>query len=238
MAVPFTSWCCESRRNGRMRPPRRPPPKCDSRPPAVCASWHVACTGAAAMPSPLLRPALAFLAVVAISLLAGCNSGRYHAGSYPHVSYNAANWTPEESVLLGFGIVSTADVMAANAAESANKNANERSNDGALVAPLPPSSRGKTPSSDDAVPAFDQIRARSALAAVDLAACRQQGLPQGHGHANVTVRPDGTISSVVTDAPRDISPSGAACVRERLGATVLPPYRGAPIVVGTTWFVR
>jgi hypothetical protein len=104
-------------------------------------------------------------------------------------------------------------------------------------APLPPASvRDRVPDPEP-LPAFDGARARSALSSVDVAACRELGVPRGYGHAKVSFNPSGEATKVVVDEPSGLSPAAARCIGDRLGTVAVDPFRGSYVTVGTTWFV-
>jgi hypothetical protein len=79
---------------------------------------------------------------------------------------------------------------------------------------------------------------RSALGDAPVASCKERGLSPGYGHAKVTFGPDGHPTKVAIDAPPNLGPEAVGCVGEKLGAVVVPPFDGAPVSVGTTWYVR
>jgi hypothetical protein len=104
-------------------------------------------------------------------------------------------------------------------------------------APLPPaSSRDRVPDPEP-LPAFDGARARSELSSVDVADCREAGVPRGYGHARVSFNPSGEATKVVVDEPSGLSPRAYRCIGDRLGTVTVAPFRGSYVTVGTTWFV-
>jgi hypothetical protein len=88
-----------------------------------------------------------------------------------------------------------------------------------------------------AAPPFDANAARNALAAVDLAGCREAGAPRGYGHAKATVNPSGDISKVVVEEPAGMPPAAVRCVGEAVGRVTVPEFSGSFVTVGTTFFV-
>lgn len=86
-------------------------------------------------------------------------------------------------------------------------------------------------------PPFDAKRARTALAEIDVARCREVGAPRGYGHARVTFNPAGDISKVVVDEPSTLSAPAVRCVGEAIGRATVPEFSGSLVTVGTTWFV-
>ncbi|WP_394834828.1 hypothetical protein LVJ94_50860 [Pendulispora rubella] len=103
--------------------------------------------------------------------------------------------------------------------------------------PLAPSRRDRVPDDDDEAPPFDAAKARTALAAIDLASCRAAGAPRGYGHATATFNPAGNISKVVLDTPSNLTASAVSCIGYALGTATVPVFRGSLITVGTSWFV-
>jgi hypothetical protein len=99
----------------------------------------------------------------------------------------------------------------------------------APLAPSPPP--GISP------PAFDAKAARSALADVELDACRAAGAPRGYGHAKATINPSGDISKVVVDEPAGMSVGAVKCIGDAIGRVTVPEFSGSFVTVGTTYFV-
>jgi hypothetical protein len=105
-----------------------------------------------------------------------------------------------------------------------------------VYVPPPPSSRDSRLA--DPPPRVDAPAARQALAQAPVASCKERGLPAGYGHAKVTFGPDGHATKVLIDSPPNLSAEAVACVGEKLGAVGVAPFEGAPVVVGTTWYMR
>ena len=82
--------------------------------------------------------------------------------------------------------------------------------------------------------AFDPVKARAALAAVDLSACKDA---RGHGHATITINPDGVISKIAIDSPKGLSPSSIECIGAHLAAANVAPFEGSLVTMGTSYFV-
>jgi hypothetical protein len=99
---------------------------------------------------------------------------------------------------------------------------------------VPPASASRAETSTGR---FDAPAARAAVAAQDLRTCRARGVATGWGHANVTFAPGGNVERVDIDAPAGLSADAVACLGEKLGAAVAPPFAGAAFTVGTTWFI-
>jgi hypothetical protein len=109
-----------------------------------------------------------------------------------------------------------------------------------VTAPAPPASVAPSPR-DSAAPSDPPARvdapgAREALAKAPVASCKDRGVPTGYGHAKVTFAPNGHATKVVIDAPANLAPEAVACVGDKLGAATVPPFDGAPVTVGTTWY--
>jgi hypothetical protein len=100
----------------------------------------------------------------------------------------------------------------------------------------PPSPRDTAPAEPSV--GVDAAAARGALGQADVAGCKARGLPGGYGHAKVTFGPDGHAIKVLIDAPANLGPDTVACVGDKLGAVAVPPFDGAPVTVGTTWYAR
>jgi hypothetical protein len=84
---------------------------------------------------------------------------------------------------------------------------------------------------------FDLGASQKALHAVDVEDCADRGAPRGYGHARVTFRDDGACTHVVIDAPAGLGSDAVACLGDRIGAARVAPFEGAPVTVGTTYYV-
>jgi hypothetical protein len=102
---------------------------------------------------------------------------------------------------------------------------------------MPRSPRDLTPTREPA-PTLDPRVLRAAVERVDLSPCRAEGVPDGFGHARLTLRPDGSVSKVHIDAPSGMTREAALCLGTELGAARVPPFSGSSITVGTTFLVR
>jgi hypothetical protein len=68
--------------------------------------------------------------------------------------------------------------------------------------------------------------------------CREHGLPDGYVHARFTFAPTGRAQRIVIDSPGGVGPDALACLRDTLSHATVPPFTGAPVVTGHTWFLR
>jgi hypothetical protein len=84
---------------------------------------------------------------------------------------------------------------------------------------------------------FDVGAAHAALAKINVADCWPAGAVRGYGKARITFRPDGQVSLIEITNPVEGQPPDRACVSERFGAASVPPFRGVPTPVATTYFV-
>jgi hypothetical protein len=101
----------------------------------------------------------------------------------------------------------------------------------------PRSPRDATPTREPA-PTLDPRVLRAAVERVDLSPCRAEGVPDGYGHARLTLRPEGSVSKVTIDAPSGMTPEAVRCLGKELGDARVPPFSGSPITVGMTFLVR
>lgn len=80
---------------------------------------------------------------------------------------------------------------------------------------------------------FDGTAALTALHAVDFAPCAREARETGvRGHAQVTFEPSGVVSGVLIDSPPGLPSDAVACIGERLGGVVVPPFEGSAMKVG------
>jgi len=81
------------------------------------------------------------------------------------------------------------------------------------VAPEPPQRYAPPAPPPPAGPrAFDLSAAESSVAAVDVDACKDEGLATGYGHATVAFAPDGTVHAVALDLPAGTSSNARTCI--------------------------
>jgi hypothetical protein len=85
---------------------------------------------------------------------------------------------------------------------------------------------------------FDREAAAAALAAVDVASCREPLGPKGAGHVTVTFAPVGSVATAVLDEGTDPTvrvfegtPTGD-CILARFRAVQVPKFEGGPVKVG------
>jgi hypothetical protein len=110
------------------------------------------------------------------------------------------------------------------------------------AAPPPDSARPADPLPDATVPSqrksLDAALARASVQQVDLAACREHGLPRGYVHARVTFGNAGTPARIDLDGPDGLSKEAVTCVGRGLSRASMPPFVGdGNIPVGVTLFV-
>lgn len=78
--------------------------------------------------------------------------------------------------------------------------------------------------------AFDLDAAQSSLAAVDVDACKADGLTTGYGHATVAFAPDGTVQGVALDLPSPTSPAARACIESAFRTPHVAPFSGDQVM--------
>lgn len=78
--------------------------------------------------------------------------------------------------------------------------------------------------------AFDLGGAEASLAAVDVDACKAEGLAPGYAHATVAFAPDGTVSAVALDLPAGTSPAARACVETAFRTPHVAPFSGDQVM--------
>jgi hypothetical protein len=105
----------------------------------------------------------------------------------------------------------------------------------APVAYLPASPRDRP--SPDPVP-FRLGAGRGALGRVDLAACREQGLPLGYLHVRVTFRRTGRVVHAAVESPEAPTPEALSCIGEQLEATLVPAFDGGDVTLSKSFFVN
>jgi len=130
------------------------------------------------------------------------------------------------------------------AAEAEERSAHEREEQAAIaaaeatplyvphVAPLP----ARVTEAAPVHRAFDATAATTALHDVDLAPCAEAA--RGYGHAQVTFGAAGDVSRVAIDAPAGLEAGAIHCIGERLAAVTAPPFDGADVTVGATFYLR
>jgi hypothetical protein len=78
--------------------------------------------------------------------------------------------------------------------------------------------------------AFDLNAAQSSVAAVDVDACRAEGLVPGYGHATVAFAPDGTVHAVAVDLPASTSPAARACIETAFRTAHVAAFSGDQVM--------
>jgi len=111
--------------------------------------------------------------------------------------------------------------------------------DGPVEEPAPPAAADNNvtggPRPD---PVFFRLGAGyGALGQVDLAPCRDHGLPRGYVHVRVTFRTDGRVAHAALQS--DVLPpaEALACVGERLELASVPAFEGGDVTLSKSFFV-
>ncbi len=76
-----------------------------------------------------------------------------------------------------------------------------------------------------------------ALGQLDLAACRDQGLPSGYWHVRVTFGPSGRIVHASVESPVAPSREALACVADKLTGPSVPRFDGHGVTLSKSIFV-
>ena len=84
---------------------------------------------------------------------------------------------------------------------------------------------------------FDSAAALAAIHDVDLSPCSARGAARSYGHARITFDPTGRASAVLIDSPAGMTSDAVTCIGNALGQASAPPFDGAPITVGASYFV-
>jgi hypothetical protein len=99
------------------------------------------------------------------------------------------------------------------------------------VAPEPPQRYAPPAPPPPAGPrAFDLNAAQSSVAAVDVDACKAEGLAPGYGHATVAFAPDGTVHGVALDLPASTSPAARACIETAFRTPHVAAFSGDQVM--------
>jgi hypothetical protein len=86
---------------------------------------------------------------------------------------------------------------------------------------------------------FDPGAAYGAVAGVDLAPCKDEGLASGYGHVVVGFMPDGSVGGVAVDLPPASSPWAHGCVENELRQMRIASFDGEqPMNVRRDFYVR
>jgi hypothetical protein len=100
-----------------------------------------------------------------------------------------------------------------------------------LVAPEPPQRYAPpAPPPPPGPRAFDLSAAESSVAAVDVDACKAEGLAPGYGHATVAFAPDGTVHGVALDLPAATSPAARACIETAFRTPHVAAFSGDQVM--------
>jgi hypothetical protein len=102
---------------------------------------------------------------------------------------------------------------------------------------VPPSQPPRVSAPEPVHRAFDATAALTALHGVDVRDCAEDGAPNVYGHARVVFRADGRAQSVTIDQPTGLSKDVVDCVGRDLGEVSVPPFDGAAVGVGTSFFL-
>jgi hypothetical protein len=84
---------------------------------------------------------------------------------------------------------------------------------------------------------FEQVKALAAIHERDISSCAARGAPPGYGHARVTFDGGGHVTAVVVDAPAGMNDDALACVGDEMRSVEVPPFDGAAVTVGASYFV-
>ena len=84
---------------------------------------------------------------------------------------------------------------------------------------------------------FDSAAALAAIHDVDLSPCGARGAARSYGHARITFDHTGRASTVLIDSPGGLTSDAVTCIGDALGRASAPPFDGAPITVGASYFV-
>jgi hypothetical protein len=80
---------------------------------------------------------------------------------------------------------------------------------------------------------------RGALGRLDLAVCRQQGLPPGYLHVHVTFRHDGRVVHAAVESPEAPPGEALACIGEQLQVVAMvPAFDGGDVTISKSYFVN
>ena len=85
---------------------------------------------------------------------------------------------------------------------------------------------------------FDRGAAATALANVDLEACKNEGAPRSTVHATLTYLPTGNISKVTIDRPAGLPVTALSCIGRQLGAAKVPAFDGPSVLVSRSFTIR
>jgi hypothetical protein len=80
---------------------------------------------------------------------------------------------------------------------------------------------------------------RGALGRLDLAPCREQGLPQGYLHVRVTFRHNGRVVHAAVESPASPPDEALSCIGEQLQTVAMvPAFDGGDVTISKSYFVN
>jgi hypothetical protein len=95
---------------------------------------------------------------------------------------------------------------------------------------------GASPGPD---PVFFRLGAGyGALGEVDLASCRQQGLPPGYLHMRVTFRHSGRVVRAAVESSVAPPREALACIGEQLEMAMVPVFEGGDVTLSKGFFIN
>jgi hypothetical protein len=77
-----------------------------------------------------------------------------------------------------------------------------------------------------------------ALGHLDLAPCREQGLPPGYVHMRVTFRHSGRVVHAAVESAAPPPREALACIGERLEVAIVPVFEGGDVTLSRSFFVN
>jgi hypothetical protein len=77
-----------------------------------------------------------------------------------------------------------------------------------------------------------------AIGRLELAPCREQGLPAGYLHVRVTFRDDGRVVRAAVEGPVAPPPQALACIGEQLKLATVPIFAGGDVTLSKSFFVN
>jgi hypothetical protein len=77
-----------------------------------------------------------------------------------------------------------------------------------------------------------------ALGRLDLATCREKGLPQGYLHVRVTFRHSGRVVRAAVESPVAPPREALDCIGEQLEIAMVPVFDGSDVTLSKSFFVN
>jgi hypothetical protein len=77
-----------------------------------------------------------------------------------------------------------------------------------------------------------------ALGRIDLAPCKDQGLPPGYLRLRVTFRGSGRVVRAAIESPVAPPPDALACIANQLEAAAVPIFEGEEVTLSKTLYVN